>query len=59
MNPSQQAAFEAAAGSGMSPAVLNLLCIGALLAVLFLWACLLYTSPSPRDYNTSRMPSSA
>ena len=21
--------------------------------------CLLYTSPSPRDYNTSRMPSSA
>ncbi len=38
MNPSQQAAFEAAAGSGMSPAVLNLLCIGALLAVLFLWA---------------------
>ena len=22
-------------------------------------ACLLYTSPSPRDYNTSRMPSSA
>ena len=38
MNPSQQAAFEAAAGPGMSPAVLNLLCIGALLAVLFLWA---------------------
>ncbi|EPB7160686.1 TIGR03758 family integrating conjugative element protein [Escherichia coli] len=38
MNPSQQAAFETAAGSGMSPAVLNLLCIGALLAVLFLWA---------------------
>ena len=22
-------------------------------------ACLLYTSPSPRDYGTSRMPSSA
>ena len=22
-------------------------------------ACLLYTSPSPRDYHTSRMPSSA
>ena len=22
-------------------------------------SCLLYTSPSPRDYNTSRMPSSA
>ena len=27
---------------------------------LFLdWSCLLYTSPSPRDLSTSRMPSSA
>ena len=24
-----------------------------------LWICLLYTSPSPRDLSTSRMPSSA
>ena len=24
-----------------------------------LWGCLLYTSPSPRDYAASRMPSSA
>jgi len=24
-----------------------------------LWDCLLYTSPSPRDLSTSRMPSSA
>ena len=24
-----------------------------------LWACLLYTSPSPRDKRQSRMPSSA
>ena len=23
------------------------------------WVCLLYTSPSPRDRNVSRMPSSA
>ena len=23
------------------------------------WDCLLYTSPSPRDLSTSRMPSSA
>ena len=23
------------------------------------WVCLLYTSPSPRDLSTSRMPSSA
>ena len=25
----------------------------------YLWACLLYTSPSPRDRTRSRMPSSA
>ena len=25
----------------------------------YLWFCLLYTSPSPRDLSTSRMPSSA
>ena len=24
-----------------------------------IWSCLLYTSPSPRDLSTSRMPSSA
>ena len=24
-----------------------------------MWGCLLYTSPSPRDLSTSRMPSSA
>ena len=28
-------------------------------AILMLWLCLLYTSPSPRDPKTSRMPSSA
>ena len=28
-------------------------------AAAFLWACLLYTSPSPRDGLLSRMPSSA
>ena len=27
--------------------------------VTILWTCLLYTSPSPRDLSTSRMPSSA
>ena len=26
---------------------------------MFLYTCLLYTSPSPRDYAASRMPSSA
>ena len=28
-------------------------------AVVILWTCLLYTSPSPRDRTRSRMPSSA
>ena len=28
-------------------------------SVLVIWICLLYTSPSPRDLSTSRMPSSA
>ena len=28
-------------------------------ATIFLFVCLLYTSPSPRDLSTSRMPSSA
>ena len=27
--------------------------------VNYMWSCLLYTSPSPRDYAASRMPSSA
>ena len=27
--------------------------------VAMMWACLLYTSPSPRDRTRSRMPSSA
>ena len=30
-----------------------------LLMLLFFTTCLLYTSPSPRDLSTSRMPSSA
>ena len=29
------------------------------LRITILFACLLYTSPSPRDVNRSRMPSSA
>ena len=28
-------------------------------SLLLLWGCLLYTSPSPRDVEESRMPSSA
>ena len=33
--------------------------IGGLAGLAFLYVCLLYTSPSPRDLSTSRMPSSA
>ena len=32
---------------------------GAIAVLLFLLTCLLYTSPSPRDVEESRMPSSA
>ena len=41
--------------SGKKEALLELLIITASQIV----ACLLYTSPSPRDLSTSRMPSSA
>ena len=33
--------------------------IGMLVAGALVWNCLLYTSPSPRDRQKSRMPSSA
>ena len=32
---------------------------GVTLSPEYHWVCLLYTSPSPRDLSTSRMPSSA
>ena len=32
---------------------------GRAISTPHLWTCLLYTSPSPRDYAASRMPSSA
>ena len=38
----------------VSPSILLCFLLGAVLIV-----CLLYTSPSPRDLSTSRMPSSA
>ena len=40
--------------SGAAPSTLLLACLGVLI-----YTCLLYTSPSPRDLSTSRMPSSA
>jgi len=36
-----------------------LICIELMLNAANLTLCLLYTSPSPRDLSTSRMPSSA
>ena len=37
--------------------------VGAIIAIMEIWGvndtCLLYTSPSPRDRQKSRMPSSA
>ena len=43
-------------GSVSSPFTLP---VALLLGLLMGWACLLYTSPSPRDVEESRMPSSA
>ena len=40
---------------GAKPIVVGLI----ILALLWVGSCLLYTSPSPRDLSTSRMPSSA
>ena len=36
-----------------------LVVLGHLSVLLLITTCLLYTSPSPRDLSTSRMPSSA
>ena len=38
---------------------LILILMVGLIASGWYWICLLYTSPSPRDLSTSRMPSSA
>ena len=37
----------------------DLACAGISTAVVGIYNCLLYTSPSPRDAHESRMPSSA
>ena len=59
--------FAASSAMGIGSAILGPLLKVVLLVVLFEYAyeffnplvCLLYTSPSPRDLSTSRMPSSA
>ena len=42
-----------------SNAISGITLVGAILAAGQEGTCLLYTSPSPRDLSTSRMPSSA
>ena len=37
----------------------SVIATGGVAPYAYLWSCLLYTSPSPRDGATSRMPSSA
>ena len=49
---------------GLSVSLLGVLVLLFTVSVLVtvgvgIWGCLLYTSPSPRDLSTSRMPSSA
>ena len=41
------------------PRTSSILIEGNLISLELPWGCLLYTSPSPRDLSTSRMPSSA
>ena len=42
-----------------APEVALLALLEVIFGILLAWCCLLYTSPSPRDYAASRMPSSA
>ena len=54
--------FDAAWGDANTKGILDILDQYDVKTTFFLvgfWACLLYTSPSPRDYAASRMPSSA
>ena len=45
---------------GMAAALcVALMLLGAVIPIAMFIACLLYTSPSPRDIDRSRMPSSA
>ena len=59
----RQKAILAGGMTGALPAFVFFLSSGSfnsgLFVVTFLFSCLLYTSPSPRDLSTSRMPSSA
>ena len=45
--------------SGFAKDIVWLVIPSLLMFIVMPWLCLLYTSPSPRDLSTSRMPSSA
>ena len=49
----------AAEATGRQPEAANDIRTTALIMSALIEGCLLYTSPSPRDLSTSRMPSSA
>ena len=69
-----RAAVELLSSMRFAIALLTIICIASIIGTVLkqhepinnyinqfgpFWACLLYTSPSPRDLSTSRMPSSA
>ena len=56
--PSRRKFFKTAAAAGVAAVAMPYVNLGAA-QTLKMQACLLYTSPSPRDLSTSRMPSSA
>ena len=53
--PAAKVGLELLGGSFVEPSPRRFIDVGKRLE----WACLLYTSPSPRDQRGSRMPSSA
>ena len=56
-NPARQAAMKSGIPKEKPAYVVNQVCGSGIRSVAS--GCLLYTSPSPRDLSTSRMPSSA
>ena len=56
--PARQAALAAGIKNNVPCTTINKVCSSGMKSIMF-GACLLYTSPSPRDATLSRMPSSA